>query len=90
MYVLILVLTNTPSRVVHPQLDAIVLGKETKKKTIPQIQIDKILLIIINRYFNPIVMSACGAMGPSIVAFLKEVYGRAKGANKLLIILAVA
>ncbi len=29
--------------------------------------------------FTPIVLSACGAMGPSrVVAFLKEVYGRAK------------
>ena len=26
----------------------------------------------------------CGAMGPSMVAFLKEVYGRAKGADKFL------
>jgi len=29
-------------------------------------------------------MSACGAMGPTIVAFLKEVYGRAKDADKFL------
>ena len=29
-------------------------------------------------------MSACGAMGPSMVAFLKEVYGRAKSADKFL------
>ncbi len=29
-------------------------------------------------------MSACGAMGPSMVAFLKEVYGRAKEADKFL------
>ena len=28
-------------------------------------------------------MSVCGAMGPSIVTFLKVVYGRAKGADKL-------
>jgi len=28
--------------------------------------------------FTPVVMSACGAMGPSTVAFLKEVFGRAK------------
>ena len=34
--------------------------------------------------FTPIVMSACGAMGPSMVAFLKEVYGRAKEADKFL------
>jgi hypothetical protein len=27
-----------------------------------------------NTIFTPIVMSACGAMGPSVVAFLKEVY----------------
>ena len=32
---------------------------------------------------TPIVMSACG-MGPSMVAFLKEVYGRAKEADKFL------
>ena len=37
-----------------------------------------------NTIFTPIVMSACGAMGPSMVAFLKEVYGRAKGADKFL------
>ena len=36
--------------------------------------------------FTPIVMSACGAMGPSMVAFLKEVYGRAKEADKLSLI----
>ena len=30
-----------------------------------------------NTIFNPIVISAYGAMSPSIVAFLKEVYGRA-------------
>ena len=35
-------------------------------------------------FFTPIVMSACGAMGPSMVAFLKEVYGRAKEADKFL------
>jgi len=29
-------------------------------------------------------MSACGAMGPSMVAFLREVYGRAKEADKFL------
>ena len=34
--------------------------------------------------FTPIVMSACGAMGPSMVAFLKEVYGRVKEADKFL------
>ena len=34
--------------------------------------------------FTPIVMSSCGAMGPSTVAFLKEVYGRAKEADKFL------
>ena len=33
--------------------------------------------------FTPIVMSACGAMGPSMVV-LKEVYGRAKEADKFL------
>ena len=37
-----------------------------------------------NIIFTPIVMSACGAMGPSMVAFLKEVYGRAKEADKFL------
>ena len=37
-----------------------------------------------NTIFTPIVMSACGAMGPSMMAFLKEVYGRAKGADKFL------
>jgi hypothetical protein len=37
-----------------------------------------------NTIFTPIVMSACGAMGPSMVAFLKEVYGRAKEADKFL------
>ena len=37
-----------------------------------------------NTFFTPIVMSACGAMGPSMVAFLKEVYGRAKEADKFL------
>ena len=35
--------------------------------------------------FTPIVMLACGAMGPSKEAFLKEVYGRAKEADKFLI-----
>ena len=29
-------------------------------------------------------MSACGDMGPSMIAFLKEVYGRAKEADKFL------
>ena len=28
--------------------------------------------------------SACGAMGPSMVAFLKKAYGRAKDADKFL------
>ena len=28
-----------------------------------------------NTIFTPIVMSACGAMGPSMVAFFKVVYG---------------
>ena len=37
-----------------------------------------------NTIFTPIVMSACGAMGPSMVAFLLEVYGRAKEADKFL------
>ncbi len=37
-----------------------------------------------NTIFTPIVMSACGAMGPSMVAFLKHAYGRAKGADKFL------
>ena len=37
-----------------------------------------------NIIFTPIVMLACGAMGPSMVFFLKEVYGRAKGADKFL------
>ena len=36
-----------------------------------------------NTIFTPIVMSACGAMGPSMVAFLKEVYGRAKSSSPL-------
>ncbi len=31
-------------------------------------------------------MSACGAMGPSMVAFLREVYGRAKEADKFLML----
>ena len=35
-----------------------------------------------NTIFTPVVMSACGAMGPSMMAFLKEVYGRAKEADK--------
>ena len=35
-----------------------------------------------NNIFTP--MSACGAMGPSMVTFLKEVYGLAKGADKFL------
>ena len=34
--------------------------------------------------FTPIVMSAFGAMVPSMMAFLKEVYGRAKEADKFL------
>ena len=38
-----------------------------------------------NTFFTPITMSACGAMGPSMVAFLKEVYGRAKEPDKFLI-----
>ena len=37
-----------------------------------------------NTIFTPIVMSACGAMGPSMVAFLKRAYGRAKDADKFL------
>ena len=37
-----------------------------------------------NTIFTPIVMSACGAMGPSMVAFLKQAYGRAKDADKFL------
>ena len=37
-----------------------------------------------NTVFTPIVMSACGAMGPSMVAFLKHAYGRAKDADKFL------
>ena len=37
-----------------------------------------------NTIFTPIVMSACGAMGPSMVAFLKGVYGRAKEVEKFL------
>ena len=37
-----------------------------------------------NTIFTPIVMSACGAIEPSMVAFLKEVYDRAKGADKFL------
>ena len=32
--------------------------------------------------FTPIVLSASGAMGPSTVAFLKDVYARAKAAGK--------
>ena len=38
-----------------------------------------------NTIFTPIVMAACGAMGPLMVTFFKEVNGRAKGADKLLI-----
>ena len=42
-----------------------------------------------NTIFTPIVMSSCGAtstsMGPSMVAFLKGVYGRAKEADKFLV-----
>ncbi len=37
-----------------------------------------------NTSFTPIVMSACGTMGPSMVAFLKQAYGRAKDADKFL------
>ena len=37
-----------------------------------------------NTMLTPIVMSACGTMGPSMVAFLKEVYGRAKEADKFI------
>ena len=29
-------------------------------------------------------ISSCGALGPSMVAFLKEVFGQAKGADKFL------
>ena len=32
--------------------------------------------------FNPIVMSASGAIGPSMIDFLQSVYERAKAANK--------
>ena len=35
-----------------------------------------------NTIFTPIVLSASGAMGPSTVAFLKDVYARAKAAGK--------
>ena len=35
--------------------------------------------------FTPIVMSACGAVGPSMEAFLKEFYGRAKEVDKFLV-----
>ncbi len=38
-----------------------------------------------NTIFTLIVMSACGAMGPSMVAFLKQAYSRAKDADKFLI-----
>ncbi len=37
-----------------------------------------------NTIFTTIVMSACGAMGPSMAAFLKQAYGRAKDADKFL------
>ena len=37
-----------------------------------------------NTIFTPIVMSVCVAMGPSMVAFLKEIYGQAKEADKFL------
>ena len=37
-----------------------------------------------NTILTPIVMSACGAIGPSMVAFLKHAYGRAKDADKFL------
>ena len=37
-----------------------------------------------NTIFTPIVMAACGAMGPLMVTFFKEVNGRAKGAHKFL------
>ncbi len=37
-----------------------------------------------NTIFTPIVMSACGAMGPSMVVFLKHAFGRAKDADKFL------
>ena len=35
-----------------------------------------------NSIFTPIAMSASGAMGPSMIAFLQSVYERAKAANK--------
>ena len=35
-----------------------------------------------NTIFTPIVMSASGAMGPSMVAYLKDIYARAKAADK--------
>ena len=35
-----------------------------------------------NSIFTPIVMSASGAMGPSMIAFLQSVYERAKAASK--------
>ncbi len=37
-----------------------------------------------NIIFTPIVMSACGAMGPSMVAFLKKAYCRVYDADKFL------
>jgi hypothetical protein len=37
-----------------------------------------------NTIFYTIVMSACGAIGPSMVACLKEVYGRTKEVDKFL------
>jgi len=39
-----------------------------------------------NIIFTPVVVLACGAMDPSMVAFLKEVYGRAKEADKFLML----
>ena len=35
-----------------------------------------------NTIFTPIVMSASGAMGPSMIAFLQSAYARAKSAGK--------
>ena len=37
-----------------------------------------------NTIFTPVVLSAYEDMGPSMVAFLKDVYGRAKDADKFL------
>jgi len=39
-----------------------------------------------NTIFTPIAMSACGAMGPSMAAFLKGVYGQAKRVEKSLML----